>query len=86
MKSDLIKQYTNIREVIGKNVETIKLMLAQAEALSAIAESLGSDTEGKTKKELEEQITKMHTSIGSLIDQTTELFSLYDKFAQELFS
>lgn len=86
MKANLIQQYNNIRDTINKNVETIRLMLEQAKSLSAIAESLSEEECADTKKRLEEQIALMHQSISSLIDQTTELFRLYDQFAQELFS
>lgn len=85
MKAHLIKQYESIRNAIGKNVETIKAMLEQADSLSVLAESLSDETAGQTKKDLEDQISKMHKSIGLLIDQTTELFKLYDRFADELF-
>ncbi len=86
MKSNLIQQYSNIRDTINKNVDTIKLMLDQAKALSAIAESLSGSDCVEVKKKLEDQITAMNQSIGSLIDQTTELFKLYDQFAEELFA
>ncbi len=86
MKTNLIQQYNNIRDTINKNVDTIKLMLDQAKQLSVIAESLSDASCADVKKKLEEQIQGMNTSISALIDQTTELFKLYDQFAKELFS
>ncbi len=85
MKANLVRQYSSIRDVIGKNVETIKIMLRQAEELAEIAQSINSSTDPDTKNKLESQIRDINTSIGSLIDQTTELFKLYNKFAEELF-
>ena len=85
MQASLLKQYKNIHETIVKNVETIKMMVEQAKELQTIAESIGKAGQMKTKEQLEQQAAKMNKSISDLIDQTTELFRLYDEFAEEIF-
>ena len=86
MQANLLKQYSNIRETIIKNVETIKMMVDQTKGLRAIAETLSSfPAQSATKASLDSQVEAMNRSINDLIDQTTELFRLYDEFAKEIF-
>ncbi|GAC1413870.1 MAG: hypothetical protein NVSMB66_6550 [Candidatus Doudnabacteria bacterium] len=88
MRANLIKQFNCIRDTILQNAETIKAMVTQVEDLSKLAESLPAAATGTddTKTKLQTQINFMNKSISSLIEQTTELFKLYEKFAEELFS
>ena len=88
MRTNLIRQFNCIRDTILKNVETIKTMVTQVEDLSKLAATLPNAAPGHddTKSKLETQIKSMNQSISSLIEQTTELFKLYEKFAEELFS
>ncbi len=88
MRANLIRQFNCIRDTILKNVETIKTMVTQVEDLSKLAATLPNASSGTddTKTRLEDQIKSMNQSISSLIEQTTELFRLYEKFAEELFS
>lgn len=67
-----------------KNVDTIKMMMDQAKELQSIAESLA-PAQQATKDQLAAQASAMNKCIGDLIDQTTELFRLYDQFAKEIF-
>lgn len=86
MRSNLIRQYEGIRDTIVRNVDTIKGMVKQAEDLSELAQSLSDADCADVKKKLQEQIDKLNQSISQLIDQTTELFKLYNQFADQLFS
>jgi ABC-type transporter Mla subunit MlaD len=88
MKQQLLEQYKHIQAILKSNVDTIGSLIRQAESLSLIAENLsGADQASMdTKEQLTTNIDRVQESIDKLITQTQELFVLYDKFADELFS
>lgn len=88
MREQLLDQYTMIRKTLVSNVETIRLLIEQAEALSTISEQLNgtSVADQETKDKLKQEVNKMRESISKLIEQTDELFDLYNKSADALFS
>lgn len=82
MKNDLLIQYGAIRQTIKTNVQTIGQLIQQAENLKKIIESI---TDAPTKASLEQEVKKLQDTIGTLINQTDELFDKYDQFVDTVF-
>ena len=83
MKDAIMEQYTAIRATIKNNVQTIRLLISQAESLKKVVSTIGDE---KIKLSLEKQISEIETTISSLIHQTDELFDQYQSFVEKVFS
>ena len=87
MKTKLLEQYQTIRKTIASNVETIKSLFDHSKTLTELVSGLKeSDCSDEIVKKLEKQIEEINSSINQLILQTDQLFNLYDKFADDLFT
>jgi len=83
----LLQQFKNIKTSLTNNVDTIGLLIKQAESLSAIAEKLSGakPVEKILKKQLEKEVKNIRETIAKLIKETNNLFDLYYKFGDALF-
>lgn len=83
----MIKQFTNIKDTLDKNVETIRSLLSQAQSLSELAESIKGTTEEdkKIKAEIEVQVDNILSTVSSLFEQSEKLFKMYNDLAENMF-
>lgn len=90
MKNELLIQYGSIRTTIQTNLETIGKLIQQAEELKKIVEKLNGSTDGTgettVKESLKAQIDDIENTIASLIKQTGDLFDMYNKFVEQVFT
>lgn len=84
MEKKFREQYERIRESILRNIETIRSLVATAEGLSELAESMTGSEEQSHKQQLEAKIKTMRESIAMLIDQTQQLFNEYNTFISKV--
>jgi ElaB/YqjD/DUF883 family membrane-anchored ribosome-binding protein len=86
MKNHVQISYENIREMITKNVDTIIMLVDQAQALEKIVTSINGEADQELKAKLEGQLKSLKSTIGTLVEQTDELFKSYDAMVEESFS
>jgi hypothetical protein len=82
MEDKMKKQFKFIKEAVGRNLDTINMLLEQAKSLSDIANTLSDDDHSETKCKLEGKVEDLLETVSSLIKQTEELFNLYNDFAE----
>lgn len=84
IKPTIQQGYRNIRELIKKNVDTIIVLVDQAQNLEKIVNSINEtgETEKELKTKLEAQIQKLRDTISNLVNQTDELFKSYDEMVE----
>ena len=86
MKTSIQNNYQNIRNMIKTNVDTIILLVEQAQGLEQIVNNI-SDNEANSdlKNKLENQIAELRKTIADLVKQTESLFESYDEMVQSAF-
>lgn len=82
MEEKMKKQFIAIKQALDRNLDTIGILLEQAKSLSEIAESISGADQSNIKFKLEEKVKDILNTVKSLITQTTELFNLYNSFAE----
>lgn len=82
MEDKMKQQFANIKQALDKNLDTIGILLEQAKSLSEIAENLSGEEQTPIKQQLEEKVQEILKTVSSLIEQTTQLFNLYNSFAE----
>ncbi|HWY79282.1 MAG TPA: hypothetical protein VNW29_02900 [Candidatus Sulfotelmatobacter sp.] len=82
MEDQMKKQFAAIKEALDRNLDTIGILLDQAKSLSDIAETLSGKDQSQVKQQLEEKVKDILSTVANLIKQTTELFTLYNNFAE----
>ena len=82
MEDKMKKQFAAIKQALDRNLDTIGILLEQAKSLSEIAETLSGEDQSKVKRQLEEKVKDILSTVANLITQTTELFNLYNNFAE----
>jgi hypothetical protein len=87
MKTSIQSNYKNIRELIKGNVDTIIVLVQQAQGLEAIVNGInGTDTADiALKQNLEGQIASLRETIAKLVEQTDALFKSYDEMVESAF-
>lgn len=84
MKPSIQNNYQNIRELIKRNVDTIIVLVEQAQGLEQIVGTI-SETDSELKTKLEDQIASLRATIANLVNQTESLFESYDEMVQTAF-
>lgn len=83
MKANIQDSYKNIRELIKNNVDTIVILVQQAQGLEKIVNSISdSETEKELKQKLETQLDDIRATIARLVEQTEALFRSYDEMVE----
>lgn len=82
MEDQMKKQFSAIKTALDRNLDTIGILLEQAKSLSEIAETLSGKDQSKVKQQLEEKVKDILKTVAILINQTTDLFNLYNNFAE----
>lgn len=86
MKTSIQNNYQNIRNMIKGNVDTIILLVEQAQGLEQIVDNIGdNEANSDLKKKLEDQIADLRKTIADLVSQTENLFESYDEMVQAAF-
>lgn len=87
MKQNFKEQFTNLREIIKANVDTLISLLKQSDHLAELIKSLNSSTEINTelKVQLEESKEEISKSISALIQKTNDLFKVYESLVEQVF-
>ena len=80
MEDQMKKQFATIKSALDRNLDTIGILLDQAKSLSEIAETLSGKDQSQVKQQLEEKVKEILKTIAILINQTTELFHLYNNY------
>ena len=68
---DAVKQLRDVQEAIQNNIESIKSLLDQADALSSTINEI---EDGTLKSKLEENLSSLYESINKLVNNTNSLF------------
>lgn len=83
MKPSVQNNFKNIRELIKSNVDTIVVLVEQAQGLEAIVNSISETQSDKVLKDkLEQQLDDLRKTIAQLVSQTEDLFSSYDDMVE----
>jgi flagellar basal body-associated protein FliL len=83
MKANIQNNYKNIRELIKSNVDTIVVLVEQAQGLEKIVDSIsGSEADKELKQKLEKQLDDLRSTIAQLVSQTEDLFRSYDEMVE----
>lgn len=82
MEDQMKQQFASIKQVIDRNLDTIGMLLNQAKALSDIAEKISGQDQGEVKQQLELKVKEILHTVSSLIEESTQLFTLYNRFAE----
>lgn len=87
MKTSIQNNYQNIRNMIKSNVDTIILLVEQAQGLEKIvADIADNEANNDLKNKLENQIADLRKTIADLVKQTESLFESYDEMVQSAFN
>lgn len=84
-RKELIRQYETIRDTMLKNAEAIATLVSQSEELTKAANTLSTSGNQEAATSLKEQVISLKATISTLVEQTTDLFEQYKKFADKLF-
>jgi len=82
MTKAAINEYTAMRKAIQNNIEAIRSLINQANALMQVVNEIEDNTE--LKAQLLAQVKSLNGSIDHLVDETDKLFKLYIDLANSV--
>jgi len=82
MKNELLIQYGAMRETTKSNIETIGVLVKQADSLKRIVEKI---KDSDIKDSLSSELKEIEETIAILLNKTDGLFDKYDEFVNTVF-
>lgn len=83
MNEKFRSNFESIKKTVLSNLSTIGSLFEQAKNLREIIESLN-ETEVEKKAQMEKIIGQQYKSMDELVDQTDQLFKIYNEFLDDI--